>query len=181
MGTATRNLEDDHVHILRLIEVMGRVIGSENPEISHLEDMVDIIRNFADGIHHAKEENQFFPYLAKRGFSLQNGPVAVMLHEHVQGREYVKGMADGIGALKNGDLDALSDIYINMKGYGQLLHNHIGKENNILFRMADRALSEDDQLTLLKEFAEAEAGFSAVRKEKYINRINELAEEYGVE
>jgi hemerythrin-like domain-containing protein len=181
MNTATRNLEDDHVSILRLIEVMGRVIGSENPEVGHLEDMVDIIRNFADGIHHAKEENQFFPYLAKRGFSLQNGPVAVMLHEHVQGREYVKGIADGISALKNGDRDALDDVYINMKNYAELLHNHIGKENNILFRMADRALSDDDQLTLLKEFAEAESGFSAGKKEEYINRINELATVYGVE
>ena len=34
MNTATKNLEDDHVHILQLIEVMERVIGSENPDIS---------------------------------------------------------------------------------------------------------------------------------------------------
>ena len=91
MNTATKNLEDDHVHILHLIEVMERVIGSENPDVSHLESIVDIIRNYADGLHHAKEENQFFPFLSKRGFSLSQGPVAVMLHEHAQGRDYVRG------------------------------------------------------------------------------------------
>ena len=99
MNTATKNLEDDHVHILQLIEVMERIIGSENPDISHIESIVDIIRNFADGLHHAKEENQFFPFLAERGFSSHQGPVAVMLHEHVRGRDFVKGIADNISSV----------------------------------------------------------------------------------
>ena len=90
MNTATKNLEDDHVHILKLLDVMERIIGSDNPDISHLESIVDIIKNFADGLHHAKEENQFFPFLAKRGFSLTQGPVAVMLNEHERGRDFVK-------------------------------------------------------------------------------------------
>ena len=55
MNTAAKNLEDDHVHILKLIDVMNRIIGSDSPDISHLESIVDIIKNFADGLHHAKE------------------------------------------------------------------------------------------------------------------------------
>ena len=43
-----------------------------------------------------------------------------------------------------------------MAGYAELLQNHISKENNILFRMADNALSEKDQQDLLKQFEEAE-------------------------
>ena len=109
---------------------------------------MDIIRNFADGLHHAKEENQFFPFLANRGFSLSQGPVAVMLHEHVQGRDYVKGMAENISLYKGGNTSALGKIYSEYAGYAELLQNHIGKENNILFRMADRALSETDHQDL---------------------------------
>jgi hemerythrin-like domain-containing protein len=181
MNTATKNLEDDHVHILKLVEIIERVIGSENPDVSHLESIVDIIRNFADGLHHAKEENQFFPFLSKRGFSLSQGPVAVMLHEHIQGREFVKGMADNISLYKGGNNSALGRIYSNMAGYAELLKNHIGKENNILFRMADRALSETDNQELLKQFEEAETdqgkGFSSA---EYINRIQQLALSYGI-
>jgi hemerythrin-like domain-containing protein len=161
MNTATNNLEDDHIHILKLIEVMERVIGSDNPDVSHLESIVDIIRNFADGLHHAKEENQFFPFLAKRGFSLTQGPVAVMLHEHVQGRDFVKGIADNISLYKSGNISALGKIYSNMAGYAELLQNHIGKENNILFQMADRALSESDHQDLLTQFGEAEKNHSS--------------------
>ena len=181
MNTATKNLEDDHVHILKLIEVMERVIGSENPDISHLESIVDIVRNFADGLHHAKEENQFFPFLSKRGFSLSQGPVAVMLHEHIQGREFVKGMADNISLYKGGNNSALGRIYSNMAGYAELLKNHIGKENNILFRMADRALSETDNQELLKQFKEAETDHAAGSSSaEYINRIQQLALSYGI-
>jgi hemerythrin-like domain-containing protein len=181
MNTATKNLEDDHVHILKLIEVMERVIGSENPDVSHLEGIVDLIKNFADGLHHAKEENQFFPFLSKRGFSLSQGPVAVMLHEHIQGREFVKGMADNISLYKGGNHSALGRIYSNMAGYADLLKNHIGKENNILFRMADRALSETDNQELLKQFEEAEKNHGAGSPSaEYIDRIQQLASSYGL-
>jgi hemerythrin-like domain-containing protein len=181
MNTATKNLEDDHVHILQLIEVMERIMGSEKPDIDNLESIVDIIRNFADGLHHAKEENQFFPFLSKRGFSLTQGPVAVMLHEHVQGRDYVKGMAENISLYKGGNTAALGKIYSNMAGYAELLQNHIGKENNILFRMADRALSATDHQELLKQFEEAEKTHSSgASSNEYIKRIQQLAAVYGV-
>jgi hemerythrin-like domain-containing protein len=181
MNTATKNLEDDHVHILKLIEVMERVIGSENPDVGHLESIVDIIRNFADGLHHAKEENQFFPFLSKRGFSLTQGPVAVMLHEHIQGREFVKGIADNISLYEGGNHSALGRIYSNMAGYAELLKNHISKENNILFRMADRALSETDNQDLLIKFEEAEKEHGAGSSSgEYINRIQQLASSYGM-
>jgi hemerythrin-like domain-containing protein len=181
MNTATKNLENDHVHILQLIEVMKRVIGSDKPDITHLESIVDIIKNFADGLHHAKEENQFFPFLANRGFSLSQGPVAVMLHEHAQGRDFVKGMAENIPLYKGGNASALGKIYSNMAGYAELLENHIGKENNILFRMADRALSETDHQDLLKQFEEAEITHSSVSSsEDYIKKIKHLTSVYGV-
>jgi hemerythrin-like domain-containing protein len=181
MNTSTKNLEDDHIHILLLTEVMKQIAGSDNPEISHLESIVDIIRNFADGLHHAKEENLFFPFLAEKGFSTTQGPVAVMLHEHTLGRNYVKGMAENILLYKNGNKSALTGICQNMVGYAELLQDHIGKENNILFRMADRVLSESDHRNLLEKFGEAEKShISAGNQGEYTERIQELASYYKI-
>lgn len=84
MNTATQNLEDDHIHVLKLTDVMVALTRSEKPDPDHVVDIIDIIRNFADGLHHAKEENMFFPALGLKGFSSEQGPVAVMLHEHVE-------------------------------------------------------------------------------------------------
>ena len=91
MNTATKNLEDDHVHILHLIEVMERVIGSENPDISHLESIVDIIRNFADGLHHAKEENQFFPFLANTRIFHIPGSCGSNGYMNISGQRFCEG------------------------------------------------------------------------------------------
>ena len=64
-----------------------------------------------------------------------------MLAEHVQGREYVKQMADGVEQFRKGNNEAVMQIKRAMSGYAQLLQQHIDKENNILFRIADNVLS----------------------------------------
>ena len=176
MNTATKNLEDDHVYVLKLTDVMKVLVSSEKADVENFENIIDIIRNFADGLHHAKEENLFFPALEKKGFSAQQGPVAVMLHEHIQGRNYVKGMSDNLDLLKKGNKEALKAIHQNMSAYADLLVSHIAKENNILFRMADKSLSDAEQKELLAQFQAIElkrpAG-SGVND--YIDRINLLA------
>jgi hemerythrin-like domain-containing protein len=181
MNTATKNLEEDHVHILKLIEVMEHVTRIDDPDINHLEKIVEIIKNFADGVHHAKEENVFFPMLSKKGFPSNQGPVAVMLNEHVQGRKYVRGMEENILLFKSGNKPSLMDVYQNMNSYIELLRNHIEKENNVLFRMADNVLSESDHHTLLGKFADEENKYSSRAKSAvYIQLIRELTSFYKV-
>lgn len=181
MKTATKNLEDDHVYIILLINVMEHLITSGKPDIGPLEKIVDLIRNFADGLHHAKEENLFFPYLGTKGFSSAQGPVAVMLNEHAAGRNFVKGIAEGISLYKSGDEKALGNIFRNMSGYAELLKNHIAKENNILFRMADNVMSENDNINLLASFDEAEKSHaSSTGKNDYPAQIKELAAYYKI-
>jgi hemerythrin-like domain-containing protein len=154
MSSATKDLEDDHVHILRLTDVMEKITKASEPDIADLETIVYLIRNYADGFHHAKEETILFPWLSEKGFSQQQGPVGVMLSEHTQGRNYAKGMADGIALFKQGDSSALDIVFLNMTGYISLLRNHIAKENNILFRMADKVLTVEDHADLLKKYSE---------------------------
>jgi hemerythrin-like domain-containing protein len=181
MTTATQNLENDHVYILRLIEVMERITESLDPNVDHLELIVRVIREFADGLHHAKEEQLLFPLMVQKGFSNQSGPVAVMLHDHAEGRNFVTGMAENISEFKRGDQTALSAVYENMFGYADLLKNHIGKENNVLFRMADKAFSNAEQESLLMKFTKIESGSeTSPGKEDYTVIIENLAAYYHV-
>jgi hemerythrin-like domain-containing protein len=178
MKRATENLEDDHVYILRLTDVMEKISTSgEDPDISELQSIVSIIRNFADGIHHAKEEKVFFPRLGEKGFSSDMGPVRVMLNEHVAGRNFVKFMAESIALYEKGDKNALRQVYSNMLGYASLLKSHIAKENNILFRMADRVLDENENAWILKEFEEHEKDHFS--REKLVKEIERLEDIYG--
>lgn len=179
MNTATQNLENDHVYILRLTDVMAAMVMKQSTNIDDFELVVNLIRKFADGFHHAKEEDLLFPKMGEKGFSPVQGPVAVMLHEHVQGRNYVKGMVDGIERFREGSTAAINEIYQNMAGYAQLLQSHIGKENNILFRMADQAFTAEEQAGLLVQFAEVEKQLDGeYNAENSIAKIEKLAATY---
>lgn len=179
MNTATNNLENDHVHILRLTEIMLKMIQKGSTDTVHIETVTEIIRNFADGIHHSKEESLLFPLLGEKGMSLQQGPVAVMIHEHKIGRNHLKGILDNLALYKSGKKDAIGEVYANMEGYAELLQNHIGKENNILFRMADRVLGVQDQQILLNQFAEVEAACKDGSKPSdYISSVELLTSIY---
>lgn len=175
MKTATQNLEHDHEHILQLIEVMFSMIDKKASDSVHFETVISVISNFADGFHHAKEEELLFPSMGTKGFSMEQGPIAVMLHDHELGRHYVQQMRQALQQYKQGDSFALQDIYDNMTGYGQLLQGHIGKENNVLFRMADKILSEEEQQELLTKFQEIESNkINGTNISEHIKTINEL-------
>lgn len=174
MNTATQNLENDHVYILRLIDVMEKMVLNCATDTAHIEMVVNLIKNYADGFHHAKEEQVLFPLLVEKGFSNEHGPVSVMLHEHVEGREFVKGISERIDVYKAGNVSAFPEIYQYMQGYVDLLRAHIGKENNVLFRMADKALSSDDQASLLNKFAAIENQYNKEQIAGFILEIEGL-------
>jgi len=177
--TTTQNLENDHVQILRLTEIMQKMAERKTENVEQLELVVNLVRKFADGFHHAKEEDLLFPMLGKKGFSPQHGPVAVMLAEHVQGRAFIKGVADGIEAFKEGNREALESVYSNLEEYAFLLTAHIGKENNMLFRMADQVLSSEEQALLLVQFDDVEKHTeTAYQTLNAITTINNLATIY---
>lgn len=156
MKTAIQSLERDHEYILALIAVMEEISSKQTADTGDIETIIRVIKNFADGLHHAKEETLLFPAMEKYGFSREHGPVAVMLSDHDQGRMYVKGMNDALQAVKGGNSHAWKDVYEHMLGYGMLLRTHISKENNVLFRMAEKALPENEKELLLEEFVKVE-------------------------
>lgn len=181
MKSTTKNLEDDHVHILRLIDVMDLVAGEPEPDASIIDEIIYLIKNFADGFHHAKEENILFPFLETKGFSAQSGPVAVMINEHILGRNYVKGISEGLVLYKQGNKAGVMEISRNMLDYIDLLRNHISKENNVLFRMADKVISDEDDKVLVSQFdSVVKHQFSADDGGDLIARIEKLAAIYGI-
>jgi hemerythrin-like domain-containing protein len=157
MKTATENLEKDHEYILRLIDVMERMVMNLSTDSADMELVVSLIQQYADGFHHAKEENFLFKLLVEKGFSNEQGPVSVMLHNHAEGRNFVAGMQAAIEKYKQGDDSILPEVFRNMQGYIDLLRAHIGKENKVLFRMADTVFTDEEQENLLKQFAAVEA------------------------
>lgn len=155
----TQELVDEHNGIKRMLsvltEVARRLDAGEAVEPADMEQMIDFIRGFADRCHHGKEEDLLFVAMEEAGIPRHGGPIGVMLHEHTLGRGYVQGMAEGLAEYKPGGA-AAARIAENARGYVALLTQHIHKEDNILYPMADRVLTAAKQAELLEGFARVE-------------------------
>ncbi|MFH1028649.1 MAG: hemerythrin domain-containing protein, partial [Pseudomonadota bacterium] len=156
----TTALVNEHKLILRMIALLERnaartATGGYSNWRFYL-DGVDFIRNYADRFHHAKEEDVLFEALIKNGMPRENSPIAAMLMEHDQGRAYVRAMESAaLDALagKEVDLDALSG---NARAYVELLREHIGKEDGILYPLAERVITDTLREEIVAGYAAAE-------------------------
>lgn len=156
----TEILKEEHKLVLLMLKILDAICArlevGNAVDPDDLAAVIDFIRNFADGCHHAKEEKLLFVELEKAGMPPDDGPVGVMLREHALGRNYTRGMADALALMKNGDPSATAAFTENARGYIQLLWNHIDKEDHVLFVMADSRLSPEAQKTLTKGFDRVE-------------------------
>lgn len=176
-------LKEEHVLILEMLRVIeaacAKMESGGQPDIARLATMIDFIRNFADKCHHAKEEMLLFPALEKAGIAREGGPVGVMLHEHVLGRDFAKGMDDALQKIKSGDGKAARHFTENARGYVVLLTAHINKENNVLFAMAEQKLGAAEEKKLLEGFDRVEREeVGAGVHEKYHALLHELRDFY---
>jgi len=158
--TPAEQLQDEHQGILIMLRVLGqvcnRIESKKRVEAEHLERIVEFLRVFADKCHHGKEEDLLFPALERAGVPKEQGPIGVMLAEHRQGRGFIRGMAEALDRQKKGDPKALPSYAENARNYIALLTQHIDKENNVLFPMAEKVLSKETQEQLVEGFEKIE-------------------------
>ena len=153
----TEILEEEHDLILKMIGVVRAISGKiEAVDPKTLKDIIDFIRTFADHCHHAKEEKVLFVEAEKQGVPKEGGPIGMMLVEHDQGRGYVKGMDEALQKMGQGDKKAAKQYKENALQFAELLEQHIGKENQILYPMINMHLPEELQKQILDKFEKVE-------------------------
>lgn len=124
-------------------------------------EYVAFFRGFADGCHHGKEENILFQRMVERGFPREAGPLAVMYHEHEQGRAHVRALTSI--AARPGTVVAADaqDLVAHADEYVPLLRQHILKEDRILYPMALQVLTGPELDAMNTQFEEFEAKLHA--------------------
>lgn len=156
MKYASDELKKEHEGVLVGLKILEKMAGmlkaGKRVDPGDLTAIVDFLKLFADKCHHGKEEDLLFVELEKYGIPNKGGPIGQMLSEHAEGRTYIAGMSR---ALENGAVDA-SAFSRNAESYIGLLRNHIQKENNVLFPLADKAIPRDVQARLLEDFEKHE-------------------------
>jgi hemerythrin-like domain-containing protein len=156
MNAAFEDLMTEH----RLIE---QVLGSLETFAVNLANGADASREtvreyaeffsgFADRCHHGKEEDRLFVKMTEHGFPSEAGPIAVMLSDHVEGRNHVAALATvGGGSGPLGEEEKAS-VIAHARDYVPLLKSHILKEDNVLYPMAMQALPPAELESLGHDF-----------------------------
>lgn len=140
----TQLLAQEHKLILRMI----RLLELNAPETAagrylnwqFYSDGIDFIRSYADRFHHAKEEDVLFAALIDNGMPRDNSPVAAMLMEHDRGRSYVSALEAAVKEAAAGRTECFQQISDNALGYAALLRDHISKEDDIMYPLAERII-----------------------------------------
>lgn len=156
---AIDTLMSEHRLIEKVLTALGAfgqdAVRGTADDRAELSRFVTFFREFADNCHHGKEEGILFSTMIEHGFSAQGGPIAVMLHEHDQGRALIRTMAAHAEQAEPWSQADRSSIAHTTSAYGTLLRAHIFKEDTILYPMAEARLPK----SALEEIAQRCANY----------------------
>jgi len=167
----TKALVEEHRLVLRMISLLEKnapltAEGNYRNWQFYL-DGIDFIRQYADRFHHAKEEDVLFKALIDNGMPKEHSPVAAMLMEHDQGRSFVRAMESAVHEAQAGRTDTYQAIADNALGYAALLRDHISKEDDILYPLAECVIPETMRTGIQQGYQTAEVQVSKEFGERY--------------
>ncbi len=158
---AIETLMNEHRTIERVLDALVAfaedTVRRGTTEKEELARFVTFVREFADACHHGKEEDILFTAMVDAGFPREGGPIAVMLHEHDQGRALVRILrerSEQAGAWTDADRQEIANV---ARGYSAMLHAHIHKEDAVLYPMAEQHLSPEQMERVARDCARYEA------------------------
>jgi len=173
MEKTSKILVDEHKDILKVADAIEKECGElkkgRNIDEDFFKKAVYFIKNYADKFHHAKEEDILFREMLKDSVKecLHCNPIDQMLHEHDMGRNFIKGILEGM------DKKDRKKVVENAIGYVHLIREHIFKEDNVLYPMCDEALGKETQKSMLKKFEKEEKSMEKEKK-KCIGIVKEF-------
>jgi hemerythrin-like domain-containing protein len=181
---AIQELRMEHDAVRLTLKILDRIcqeieLSGKLDNAQHVDHLLEFFTVFVDKCHHGKEEELLFPALEQIGVNRDKGPIGVMLREHQLGRECVRKMKAAFLQFKAGEPRTAKDFVRSARDYMSLLNQHIEKENNVLFPMAERQLSEATLADLSKGFERIEEQKIGVGKhEEFHKMIDQLESAY---
>jgi hypothetical protein len=173
-------LKQDHEVTEQVFAAMETAFaGSGAPSKELVGLLVDYLHGYVDRCHNQKEEQHLFPRLQERGMPRHGGPLAVMLQEHERAQALIARLVPLGRAYSAGDAGTLAELRAVFRDYAALCKDHFWKENDILYPMALRLLTDAEAAEVVEGIEAVEASLGADTRRRYYaiaERIVELGE-----
>lgn len=159
MEKATDILSADHRQVLNKLAKLEQIFTSPELDTRARYEIIDISQFFNHEVklHFSMEEKILFP-LMKEVPNAAAGPLKVMSLEHEEFYKLNEQLQDLAEKLSGGK--DINDISNELREVGhsiiELLRNHIDKEDNVLFGMAENFLEEEALIDAAAKMRSAE-------------------------
>ncbi|MDV4151100.1 hemerythrin domain-containing protein [Clostridium sp. AL.422] len=175
---------EEHKNIKVMLKIVRKacffILEGKDVNYDDFNKIISFIRNYADSHHHKKEEIMLFNRMVDEiGETAEKVVKYGMLVEHDLGRLYVTSLSEALENLKNGNDEAKLDIIANAVSYTNLLERHIHKEDNVIYKFAQRELKEDTMSVINDECVKFENEFDNIKNEN-LSILEELKVKYCI-
>jgi len=117
-----------------------------------MQRAIDFLLEFGDKMHNTKEEKFLFPLMGQKGLPVEGGPIGVMLMEHDAERKLLQNMMAELPSLAEATTAERHKFAAGGFEYLTIRAEHIWKENDVLYAMGRKVISEEENATLLNAF-----------------------------
>ena len=175
-------LADDHTTIEKVFAAVEKSLGEPaGPSPALIADVVEFLWGYVEGCHNKKEENHLFPLIQQRGIPAQGGPLGVMLAEHERQGILVEAIRTHGTSFAQGNAAALAEFRRSFEEYAALCKEHYWKENDILYPMAIRVMSPEDERAVMAGIEATEAALGEDTHARYFALADRIVEGGNVE
>ena len=156
----TQILTDEHHLMLKVIHLLnqsrkqlehGKLIPSEFYEKAMIFDF-----DFTDQFHHFKEEFLLFGLLSYKKQGALDSAMGTLRYQHERCKNCINHMKKALKGYKNKEEMSVTFLLESLSIYVSLLGRHIHLEERIFFPMAEKALSQEEKDSLIKQFSDEE-------------------------
>ena len=182
MNDLISQIHQDHVNMARILKLINseiEALAAEEPRnLEILDDAIRYMINFADKVHHAKEDIMF-------GCLMEAAPdtremIEDILEEHQQ--IYKKGteFQELVQAVEFGDFVLRDKIVAKGTDYVNTLYAHMSKEEENLLKKAKEVLTDEDFSELdLHHDPNADPIFGEKIQKEYRDLYTYIVDQYG--
>ncbi len=148
-GDAVDSMLKEHEKINEMGDMVRErcldIMHGEDVDEAFLRNFIRFARDYADHLHHGKEEKILFPTMTEElGLVVEPLINTGMMVDHDFGRYHIAELETALNNyLESGeDMDRL-EILTHACGWADLLARHTNKENMVVYQFARRALARE--------------------------------------
>lgn len=179
--TAIKQLTNEHRRIETVIKsLQDAVVALEKGQrlnAGKLRNVAEFLRVYADQRHHQREEALFFPILVKRGVPPQGCPIGGLNNDHQKGRALVTSFEEEIAQYEQQRPGSEQALRLTLQEIVKLYHHHLWMEDDMVFPLAEKLISEDDNRELMIKFADLDRTISP----EVVARLEQFADGLSVQ